>query len=90
MNPRQTVRGSHIVIVALCETDGTLTRVRVESRDYQYRLVTRAEFVPLSMGGPEIVLAQAVELWLELVADSRLPNTPALSRQDRLDLEADH
>ena len=79
MTTSKTPRGVHIVIVALCETEGTLTRVRVEQRDYQYRLITRADFVPLAMGGPERVLEQAMELWLELVTESGLPDAPALS-----------
>lgn len=74
-----TIQATHIVIVALCEREGTLTRVRVEKRDYQYRLVTRAEFVPLTMGGPELVVQKAMDLWLELVTESGLPDAPALS-----------
>lgn len=79
-------RGTYRIIVALSEPDGTLTQIRVEQRDYQYRLVSRAEFAPLRDGGPDVVLDRATALWLELLADARLPNPAPLSSEDRLHL----
>lgn len=79
-------RGTYRLIVALSEPDGAVTQIRVEQRDYQYRLVSRAEYVPLRDGGQQQAIDRAMALWLELLADGRSADSASLSSENRLDL----
>lgn len=77
-------RGTYYLISALCDRPNTLTQLRVEVRDYQYKLVSRALFSPWTDGGGEVALAKALELWRKLLADHLSTDAAALSGEDGL------
>ena len=59
-----------VVLVAIVDPPGVVTRLRVEQRDFQYKLVTRSEDSPLTGGGHDLAVTRAVNLWSQLVKDN--------------------
>lgn len=79
-------QGVHFVLSSLVDSRGVV-RVRVEQRDYQYKLVSRADRDALTGGGEEAVLAWGMALYRELVADYLATYTATLGGQNGLNLE---
>lgn len=60
---------ARIVLEAVVDRPGVVTLYKVEQRDWQYRLLTRAQFSPLTSGGADVAHRTATELWVELIND---------------------
>lgn len=63
-------RGVYAQIVALIQPGEDLVVVRVEIRDYQYRLLTRWQSSPLTGGGTQTVVDRAVDEWRGIVTST--------------------
>lgn len=62
-------RVARIVLEVIVDDPGVVTQLRVETRDWQYRLLTRAQLSPLTHGGVEASQASAIALWVTLLED---------------------
>lgn len=62
-------QAARIVLEAVVDRPGVVTLYKVEQRDWQYRLITRAQFSPLTSGGVEVAHSAATELWVQLIND---------------------
>jgi len=81
----QSAKVNYIVLTAVVDSPGVVTQIKVEQRDFQYRLVTRHQSSPLTGGGTEMVVTQGTALWLRLLQDQLSADTPPLGSQDHLD-----
>lgn len=78
-------RVCYVVLVAVVDSPGVLTQMKVEQRDFQYRLVSRALSSPLTNGGIELTFGRAVALFRELVADALATEPSSLGGEEVLD-----
>jgi len=76
---------SYIVLIAVVDQPNVLTQIKVEQRDFQYRLVSRHQSSPLTGGGAERILAEGMGLWSHLVSDALPPDASPLGSEGRLD-----
>jgi len=75
---------NYIVLIAVVDQPRTLTQLRVEQRDFQYRLVSKALFSPMTDGGDELAFGRSLDLYRTLVSDALAADPSALGSQDRL------
>jgi len=84
---RSDARTHYVVLQVSLDPGRDVARVRVEQRDFQFRLVSRADLIPLLRGGTPRTITEGVELLYTLVADNLLTDTATLRGEDSLDLE---
>lgn len=84
MTENQSARVNYIVLTAIVDDPGVVTQIKVEQRDFQFRLITRHQSSPLTGGGVERVVAEGTALYLRLLQDRLTPDPPALGSEDVL------